>query len=733
MIIQCHSRTWDTIVDVSIYSSAINDPYRDVGKAYNPNSSSTENEWTIPPTAPPTTYPISDIIDTIPTATPSTAFSCASEDNTTNTFEAVIKMYDSWGDGWGDTTLIISKRSKPYQLKINISNTTVESFAHLFSVTESKNDMEIVYEGSLVDGNEEHRNICLQPDICYSVEVNGTLTEWQNEIQWDIRRKDDTDGTATTVAKGFAPTKCQFSLPDANNGTYVCAFSCIDDVHNASSSLSPSFSSVPSTIPTITPSNHESNIDSDSPTYITSITPSYRPSAIPTSPSSGGSISIVDTPTSVTLPEDKSSRPSLTSSLMETATFLPTVTFQPTATMYPTSYMSGGSINIAVGGGSSQNANTEYADDDMFLSPPAPVSIPTTERASRQGGTATTYPTKTAHPSAYGADFMNSFENELSANNILSVEEVKTVDDDDTSSSIKQADGRASVFGSTSASMVDNDEKLVLTGTGSASINDGTNVPITGTSSPSLNDDKLPPLTGTSSAKISDDTGTGAASIYDETNAPFTGTSSASLNDDKPPPLTGTSSATIDDDTFTTFASVNIDDDAAISNAGHIKPPADAGEWFQTVVLRAPRRSPNFTPTRRGKNLFESVFSPSFRKPDTQVSNPTRNAFYQFINELRSPSKTVSSSTKPTSDPTRPVVAQAPTRPVTSPMRPTSLGSTPTIPMPTMPGSSSSHDGATYSPTSTIQPTTTYYPTTTAQPTTTFYPTITAYPTIDEN
>ena len=146
-----YARTWETIVDVSIYSSAIVDPYRDVGKEYNPNSTATENQWTIPPTAPPTTYPMSNIIDTIPTTLPSTTFSCASEDNNTNTgFEAIIKMYDSWGDGWGDTTLIISKPSKPYQLKINTSDTTFDSFAHLVSVTESTDVMDIVYEGTLV-------------------------------------------------------------------------------------------------------------------------------------------------------------------------------------------------------------------------------------------------------------------------------------------------------------------------------------------------------------------------------------------------------------------------------------------------------------------------------------------------------------------------------------------------------------------------------------------------------
>ena len=315
------ARSWETVVDVSLYSSAILDPYRSAGTTYNPNSTIIDNEWTTPPTESPTSYPISNIIDTVPTAiptavpttvpttVPSATFSCTSEENSTNAYEAIIRMYDSWGDGWGDTIMIITQPSKPFEVQLNLSNTVFNSFADLFTVTESEDKLETVYEGTLVNGKEENKNLCLQSNVCYTVEVNGTKSEWQNEIQWDIRQKDDFNKTLTTVAKGYAPTKCQFSLPDAIHGTYVCVFSCIGDdknIHNATSSISPSFSSVPSTIPTITPSD----IDSDFPSTVSSITPSYTPSVIPTSPSSGGGVSIVGTPT--TGPADKSLRPSLT-------------------------------------------------------------------------------------------------------------------------------------------------------------------------------------------------------------------------------------------------------------------------------------------------------------------------------------------------------------------------------------------------------------------------------------
>ena len=680
-IVHVDARSWDTVVDVSLYNTAMIDPHREAGTIYNPNATTNDNnEWTISPTTSPTesptSYPMTNIIDTIPTAIPSAIFTCAVEGNETDTYETRIRMYDSWGDGWGDTKMIISQPAIPYDVHLNLSDTVFNSFADLFTVTDSKDQMEIIYEGTLVDGNEEYRNICLQSNICYTVEVNGTASEWQSEVQWDIRQNDVLNETWATLAKGYAPTKCQFSLPDAKNGTYVCAFICMGDddgtnTNNATGSIAPSFSSVPSIVPSLTPSLHESNIYSEVPSTVTSVTPSYTPSNVPTSPSSGGSVSIVDTPTTfpveekslrpsltsilvtpTTLPADeKSLRPSLTSTVMETATTLPTVTFQPTTTMYPTSYMSGGSIIVAVGSGSTSDA--EFSDDDAFLTNPVPVTLPTVvnppvatptmDRSfSAQGDTATIYPTKTAHPSAYGADFMNSMVHESSVSNAVFSEEVTALGsedddkndgvDDDTTSTDNRASSRAGEFGSASASIMDDDGGPTLTGTGSASIDD-------------------------------------------DTTPPFFGTSSATIYDDKTSAFTGSASATIDDDT--TFASAKLDDDSTFSSSIHVDPHVDAGKWFQTVVLRAPNRSPRRTPTRYGKGLFQSVFTPSFhdtnREPSpTRSPNPTRSQFYEFIFGVRSPN----TPTSPLAPSPSSISVSVPSTPVTAPTRPTTTAPT---------------------------------------------------------
>ena len=725
-----YARTWDTIVDVSIFSAAMIDPHRDAGKIFSSNSTATENEWTTrSPTVSPTSFPMSSIVDTTPTALPSMAFSCPSESNDTIEFESVIKMYDSWGDGWGDTKMIISQPGK-FDVMFHLKNTVFDSFADLATVSTGETD--IVYEGTLVDGNEDYINLCFQSNICYTVEVNGTTSEWQNEIQWDIRQKNEINDTLNTLAKGFAPMKCQFSIPDAVNGSYVCEFSCNNSDDDALVSVSPSFSSVPSD----TPSYQESNIGSDFPSTISSVIPSYTPSAIPTSPSSGGS-AIIDTP--VSIPDEKSLRPSMASTTMETATILPTVTFQPTTTMYPTSYMSGGNVIVAVGGGSSKDADTEFADDDTFLHNPAPVHVPTASRSSEQGDISTIYPTVTAHPTAYGADFMNSIVHESSVVDFSYMEETTASDGDDAASGKTRVSPRSSNFGSAT----------IFDETGTATVDD----------------DTAPLLTISSSASLENDN---SASVDDDTAEAF---GSAKIDDAAT--YSSWSSASVDDDTAETFGSAKVDDDTTFSSTLHNNPQSDAGEWFETIVLRPPRRSPHSAPTRDGKSVFQNVFSPSFTKPNPPTAlTPTQNKFYQFIYGFRSPTKPIVSPTRPIFSPTRPIVSPTkfvfspmrpiipPTRPILSPTRPVSAPSrpqvTPTsssnpvavpvplrpiaapaprrppvaVPTPTKPNSPSSQTESTFAPTTTFQPTRTYYPTITFQPTTTFYPTITAYPTV---
>jgi hypothetical protein len=505
------ARTWDSIVDTSLYSAALMDPYRDMGKVYNPNSTTST---TIPaanavtPTTTPTSYPISTIVDTppsiLPTMVPSsssvpTTTLCSDSDETNTDTVSVpvkIKLYDSWGDGWGDTKMIIAQPNHNSNKNNNTvssttsdnsnTKTTYDSFMSFFTntqtttstvVTTTATTTSTVFEGTLVDGNEDVINVCLQTNICYTIEVNGTQNEWQNEIQWDIRQPIGPNATLLTIAKGYAPTKCQFSLPDSFNGSYVCDLVCehdktLSEDGSTSKTVSPSHSTVPSTISSNVPSS--SYHSSDYPSTISSTIPSRvvtTTTAIPTSPSSGGSVLlIIDTPptaipskpsshtshTNHTTTTSKSLQPSLIGSAMVSGTVGPTKTFQPTKTVHPTSDFNVHGI-VLNGGESDANATTNqnndnddgnavWVDDDLFLHPPS-ASVPTTVKSpsvskpahgsnhspiripvptkvsvtSVRSDTITVQPTtQTANPTSYGADFMTKFMQHHSSSSSIS-------------------------------------------------------------------------------------------------------------------------------------------------------------------------------------------------------------------------------------------------------------------------------------------------------------------------
>jgi len=95
--------------------------------------------------------------------------------------EAIYRLvqYDSWGDGWDKTGMVI------------------------------KNDADKeIYSGSLEGGAEGTEFICLSTDpACYHVEVKGGT--WGNEISWEV--KPVTAG-APPIADGGAPQECEFPV-----------------------------------------------------------------------------------------------------------------------------------------------------------------------------------------------------------------------------------------------------------------------------------------------------------------------------------------------------------------------------------------------------------------------------------------------------------------------------------------------------------------------------------------
>ena len=90
-------------------------------------------------------------------------------------------MYDSFGDGWDDTKLTLTKKD-------DATN--------------------VIFTGGLKDGAEGIEHVCLDIDpTCYHIEVKGGV--WGNEVSWEV--KPFSSGTRA-VADGGSPMSCEFSV-----------------------------------------------------------------------------------------------------------------------------------------------------------------------------------------------------------------------------------------------------------------------------------------------------------------------------------------------------------------------------------------------------------------------------------------------------------------------------------------------------------------------------------------
>jgi hypothetical protein len=102
-----------------------------------------------------------------------------------------VKMYDSWGDGWDDTHL-------------KITRTTGSSLE--------------VFNGALQSGAQGTGYACLSKGpTCYRVEVKGGM--WGKEVSWEV--KPLAEG-APAVAGGGSPMDCNFGVGGADNCGTAC-------------------------------------------------------------------------------------------------------------------------------------------------------------------------------------------------------------------------------------------------------------------------------------------------------------------------------------------------------------------------------------------------------------------------------------------------------------------------------------------------------------------------------
>jgi hypothetical protein len=158
-------------------------------------------------------------------------------------------MHDSWGDGWSGTTLKITE----IQQEASSAESFVRGSSELFSFRVKEQD-NVVFEGTLVDGFDEYEYLCLKPNACYDIHVEGG--QWFDEIKWDIRNvtnfndekeNDVKSGSSitSTVVKGLAPMACQFSMAN-QTGHRHCPLIC--------ESLTSIPTAFPSDAPSLSPS-----------------------------------------------------------------------------------------------------------------------------------------------------------------------------------------------------------------------------------------------------------------------------------------------------------------------------------------------------------------------------------------------------------------------------------------------------------------------------------------------
>lgn len=198
-----------------------------------------------------------------------------------------IRMTDTWGDGWDETTLTITRLvlegDKPGVLE-KITTETTTTVKEIIGIREPiLNDPSFpreIYSGGLEGGAEGFQYVCLRRNQCYQIATQGGL--WPQEVAWGIRQvqlgvpREEAD-KKYVLAKGAAPETCQVSLANEETGERVCPITC--GLYTEVPTAGPTFSTpVPTIIRGIMPNDVPSP---PSPTAVSSV-PSDAPSLIPT-------------------------------------------------------------------------------------------------------------------------------------------------------------------------------------------------------------------------------------------------------------------------------------------------------------------------------------------------------------------------------------------------------------------------------------------------------------------
>lgn len=142
-----------------------------------------------------------------------------------------VNMHDTWGDGWGETTLSIreikridnpvSNHSSQVSLQKRSFNPSTNHWSH----RELEN---FVFRGGVKEGDFDSRDVCLSQAACYEVTLeNG---KWTEEAKWEILPVISEEGNSRTasqaVAKGRGLSNCTFHVSEYVNSGLECPFTC---------------------------------------------------------------------------------------------------------------------------------------------------------------------------------------------------------------------------------------------------------------------------------------------------------------------------------------------------------------------------------------------------------------------------------------------------------------------------------------------------------------------------
>jgi hypothetical protein len=239
-----------------------------------------------------------------PTAAPTPIYRNSDIDSLCKQSEKVfeIHMQDTFGDGWEGRNLTITVAESPHVLskvtETQIGNSTVIKYK---TTTLNGTDVyyyagHVVWTGTLYGGDIGFSYSCIRPGVCYEAYMPGGA--WAEEILWEIKQPTfnvtPADNYAgIVIAKGGAPSRCLFSIPDPVTGLTYCPTTCnrfpLDPTPYPSAA--PSSSLMPSGEPSSNaPSEMPSLFPSEEPSQEPSLEPSLEPSGEPSeSPSKGPS------------------------------------------------------------------------------------------------------------------------------------------------------------------------------------------------------------------------------------------------------------------------------------------------------------------------------------------------------------------------------------------------------------------------------------------------------------